>query len=141
MKDYSIKLPIFGEVSPNFKRFIEKTAYTGTLRKYMTMYSKNRLKFIPFDKGVSEMKSYSISEKVLLNDTFHEEDVSKFASDFTRLASFATLCKLADKIKFDGLLMKMPDNYTKSSYVLVVTLTMEDEVSTTMVNDLFSGDK
>lgn len=155
MRTYSIMLPIFGELSPNLKKFITSTASTGDLQNYLTKYCNKRLKFIPLgkfdlikrnvqsccDEKKGKLKSYSISEKTLINDLFSAKDISKFASDFNIFASLVVTNKSENHIKLVGNLIKLPAGYSKLKYALIFTLTMEDEVKSKLIDDLFSSNK
>ena len=142
MERYNIMLPIYDEVSSNFKRFITEVTNLKCLRKYLVQFSQGRLWFFPSvdTEGEVKLRKSSIDASTLIkNGDSDLKRVKDFGTRFNMLATVAMSSKLGESTTFDIELMEMPENYKKSRYVLVVSLKTDDMVVVLSISNLFKA--
>ena len=142
MERYNIMIPIYDEVSPNFKRFITEVTNLKCLRKYLVQFSHGRLWFFPSvdTEGEVKLRKSSIDASALIkNGDSDLKKVKDFGTRFNMLATVAMSSKLGESTTFDIELMEMPENYKKSRYVLVVSLKTDDMVVVLSISNLFKA--
>lgn len=142
MERYNIMIPIYDEVSSNFKRFISEVTNLKCLRKYLVQFSQGRLWFFPSvdTEGELKLRKSSIDASALIkNGDSDLKKVKDFGTRFNMLATVAMSSKLGESTTFDVELMEMSENYKKSRYVLVVSLKTDDMVVVLSISNLFKA--
>lgn len=142
MERYNIMIPIYDEVSSNFKRFISEVTNLKCLRKYLVQFSQGRLWFFPSvdTEGEVKLRKSSIDASALIkNGDSDLKKVKDFGTRFNMLATVAMSSKLGESTTFDVELMEMSENYKKSRYVLVVSLKTDDMVVVLSISNLFKA--
>ncbi len=142
MEHYNIMLPIYGEVSTNFKKFVTEVTNLNCLRKYLVQFSNGRLWFLPSvdTEGEVKLRKSSIDARVLIrNGDSDLKKIKDFGSRFNMLATVAMSSKLGGSTTFDIKLMEVFEYYMKSQYVLEVSLKTDDMVVILSVSNLFKA--
>lgn len=142
MERYNIMLPIYDEPSANFKRFVSEVTNLGCLRKYLVQFSHGRLWFFPSVENECEIKlrKSSIDASALIKNGYSDlKNVKDFGTRFNMLTTVAMSSKLGESTTFDFELMKTPEDYKKSRYILVVSLRTDDMLVVLSISNLFKA--
>ena len=142
MENYTLYLPLYGEVSSHFKNFVSEMATSPYLSKYLVQFDQDRLSFFPsvIAENRGNLKRASIPEKVLTppHGKLNLKSVSTFATKFNMLASMASSrfgSKSTNSFYID--LTAMPDEFKDSKSVLVIKLNTKDLALSMAIDNLF----
>ena len=139
MKSYTFTLPIFGIVPQEFRTFIEESTYNDSLKGHLAMYYNGELQFYPMIyNGEGKRPQYILEREHILSDVFGISDIGEFTSSFTRLSMYAY--GNPEKARLLAYIMQSnPKLYPSADSVLVVTMTVDNEKSAKVVDDLFAS--
>ena len=139
LKSYTFTLPILGRVPREFRTFIEESTYNDSLKGHLAMYYNGKLQFYPMIyNGEGKRPNYILKREHVLNDVFKIDDLEEFTSSFTRLSMYAY--GNPDKSRFFAYIMQAnPKLYPNADSILVITMTVDNEESAKVVDNLFAS--